>query len=38
MRRKGKKGTLLLVYTLVIFVVGSVIFFGYAIRKEAEAV
>ncbi|GBC61914.1 ABC transporter permease [Desulfonema ishimotonii] len=37
-RRKWKNLSLLLVYTLVIFLAASVIFFAGAIRKEAQAV
>jgi len=36
LRRKGKNSALLLVYTLVIFMVASVIFFSQALRREAE--
>ena len=35
-RRKGKNIALISVYTLVVFVLGSVLFFTYAIRKEAS--
>ena len=38
MRRKGKNGALLVVYTLVIFVVASVLFFTHALKREAELV
>lgn len=38
MRRKGKNGALLLVYTLVIFVVASVLLFTHALKREAELV
>ncbi|HBG07522.1 MAG: ABC transporter permease [Geobacteraceae bacterium GWC2_58_44] len=38
MRRKGKNGALLLVYTLVIFVLASVLFFTYALKREAALV
>jgi cell division protein FtsX len=37
-RRKWRNLSLLLVYTLVIFLVSSVIFFVYALRKEGETV
>ena len=36
-RRKGKNATLVLVYTLLVFIISSVIFFTQAIRREAEA-
>jgi len=36
-RRKGKNAALMLVYTLLVFVISSVIFFTQAIRREAEA-
>ena len=35
LRRKGKNASLVLVYTLVIFILASVIFFTQAIKKEA---
>lgn len=35
LRRKGKNSALLLVYTAVVFVLASVMFFSHAIRKEA---
>jgi hypothetical protein len=35
LRRKGKNGAVLLVYTLVVFVIASAIFFGAAVRDEA---
>lgn len=38
MRRKWKNLSLVLVYSLVIFMIASVLFFGDAIRKEAAAV
>ena len=38
LRRKGKNLALILVYTLVVFVIASVIFFGSAIRREAQAI
>ncbi|MBU5614188.1 ABC transporter permease [Geomonas azotofigens] len=38
LRRKGKNGGLLLVYTLIIFVLASVIFFTEAIKREAMLV
>ena len=37
LRRKWKNGALLLVYTLIVFVVSSVIFFANGLRKDAEA-
>lgn len=37
MRRKGKNGGLLAVYTLLIFTLGSLMLFGAAIRHEATA-
>jgi len=37
-RRKSKNASLILVYTLVVFVISSVIFFAGAFKKEAEAV
>ncbi len=37
MRRKAKNGGLIAVYTLVIFVLGSMMLFGAAIRQEAAA-
>jgi hypothetical protein len=36
-RRKGKNAALMLVYTLLVFLISSVIFFTHAIRREAEA-
>jgi len=36
-RRKGKNAALMLVYTLLVFLISSVIFFTQAIRREAEA-
>jgi ABC-type lipoprotein release transport system permease subunit len=38
LRRKGKNISLVLVYTLVVFVLSSVIFFASAIRREADAI
>jgi cell division protein FtsX len=38
LRRKGKNGALLAVYTLIIFILSSVLFFTYALRQEAQAV
>ncbi len=38
LRRKGKNSSLLLVYTLIVFVLSSVIFFTHALKKEAELV
>lgn len=36
LRRKGKNSALLVVYTLVVFVVASVLFFTHALRYEAS--
>jgi len=36
-RRKGKNGALLLAYALVVFLLGSVMFFAQALRGEAQA-
>ncbi len=38
LRRKGKNGALLLVYTLIIFILASVLFFTYALKREATLV
>ena len=38
LRRKGKNLSLLLVYTLIVFVLSSVIFFSQALRREAVTV
>ncbi len=38
LRRKGKNGALLLVYTLIVFILGSVIFFTNALKREASLV
>ncbi|QWV93945.1 FtsX-like permease family protein [Geomonas oryzisoli] len=38
LRRKGKNGGLVLVYTLIIFVLASVLFFTEAIKREATLV
>ena len=38
LRRKGKNGALLLVYTLIIFILASVLFFTYALKHEAALV
>ncbi len=38
LRRKGKNGALLSVYTLIIFILASVIFFTYALKREAALV
>lgn len=35
LRRKGKNGALLLVYTLIVFILASVIFFVHALKREA---
>jgi cell division protein FtsX len=37
-RRKGKNGALLSVYTLIISILSSVLFFTHALRQEAQAV
>ena len=37
LRRKGKNGALLAVYTMVVFFLASVMFFSQALRKEAAA-
>jgi ABC-type lipoprotein release transport system permease subunit len=38
LRRKGKNGSLLLVYTLMIFLLASVLFFIHALKHEAAVV
>lgn len=38
LRRKGKNGALLLVYTLVVFLIASVLFFSHALKREAALV
>ncbi|RJR42033.1 MAG: ABC transporter permease [Desulfobacteraceae bacterium] len=38
LRRKGRNLSLLVVYTLVVFLVSSVVFFSSAVRKEAMSV
>lgn len=38
LRRKGKNGALLTVYTIIIFMLSSVLFFTHALRQEAQAV
>jgi ABC-type lipoprotein release transport system permease subunit len=38
LRRKGKNGALILVYTLVVFMAASVVFFTHSIREEASIV
>jgi ABC-type lipoprotein release transport system permease subunit len=38
LRRKGKNGALLFVYTLVVFVLASVLFFTHALKREAALV
>ena len=38
LRRKGKNGALLLVYSLIIFILASVLFFTYALKREAALV
>lgn len=35
LRQKGKNGGLLMVYTLIVFVVASILFFTHALRSEA---
>jgi cell division protein FtsX len=37
-RRKGKNGALILVYTLVVFMSASVIFFVHSLKKEASII
>jgi len=37
-RRKGKNGALILVYTVVVFMSASVIFFVYSLKKEASII
>jgi ABC-type lipoprotein release transport system permease subunit len=38
LRRKGKNGALILVYTLVVFLLASVMFFVHALKREASLV
>lgn len=38
LRRKGKNGAVLLVYTLVVFILASVLFCAHALRREAHLV
>jgi ABC-type lipoprotein release transport system permease subunit len=38
LRRKGKNAALLFVYTLIVFVLASVIFFTHSIKKEASMI
>lgn len=38
LRRKGKNGALLLVYTLIVFILASVLFFTHALKREAALV
>jgi FtsX-like permease family len=38
LRRKGKNSSLLAVYTLIIFILASVIFFTHAIKREANEI
>ncbi len=38
LRRKGKNASLFLVYTLVVFMLASVIFFTHAIKREASII
>ena len=37
-RRKGKNGALIFVYTVVVFMTASVIFFVYSLKKEASII
>ena len=38
LRRKGKNAALVVVYTLIVFILASVMFFSYAIKKEASVI
>lgn len=38
LRRKGKNGALLAIYTLIVFILASVLFFTHALRREAALV
>jgi ABC-type lipoprotein release transport system permease subunit len=38
LRRKGKNGALLLVYTLMVFILASVLFYTHALKREAALV
>jgi ABC-type lipoprotein release transport system permease subunit len=38
LRRKGKNGALISVYTLVVFMLASVMFFTYALKREASLI
>ena len=38
LRRKGKNGALLSVYTLIVFILASVLFFTHALKREAALV
>jgi len=38
LRRKGKNGALLLVYTMIVFILASVLFFTHALKREAALV
>lgn len=38
LRRKGKNGALLTVYTLIVFILASVMFFTHAVKREAALV
>lgn len=38
LRRKAKNGALLLVYTLIVFILASVLFFTHALKREAALV
>lgn len=37
LRRKSKNGSVLVVYTVIVFVISSAVFFSGAVRKEADA-
>ena len=38
LRRKGKNGALFIVYTLIVFILASVMFFSHALKQEASLV
>ena len=38
LRRKGKNISLLVVYTLIVFVIASIIFFIHALKREAALI
>ena len=38
LRRKGKNGALFTVYTLIVFILASVMFFTHALKQEASLV